>query len=469
MLLLAALTSIRLVVAGFAPLAPDEAYYWVWSRALAPGYLDHPPMVALWIWLGTAVAGDGALGVRLLAPLSAALGSLMLLQTGDALFPNRHAGQIAVVLLNATLLFGVGAVSMTPDTPLLFFWTACLWAIARLHRSQLGFWWLIAGLAAGLAMDSKYTACLLPVGLGLWCLFLPKARRWLLSPWPWLGAALAGASFLPVIFWNATHDWASFAKQGGRGFVWHPWQALRYLSELLGGQLGLATPLVFVLCVAGTLACARTTWRDNSPAEGLIVALSVPPVLLFLQHALGDRVQANWPAIFYPASSLGAAVLGDKWRSWFQPAARLGFAITALVYLLATFQPMIWPGHNDPLARLRGWAPFAKELAQLASAHGAAFIASDNYGTASLLARSDIKLPIIGAQPRWAFFNLPSADALQVATTQVPGLFVTSPGEKHDMCCNMEFVQQVIRPGSATTYDVYSLPQTPPGALLPRR
>jgi hypothetical protein len=32
---LAAVTLIRLVVAATAPLAPDEAYYWVWSHALA--------------------------------------------------------------------------------------------------------------------------------------------------------------------------------------------------------------------------------------------------------------------------------------------------------------------------------------------------------------------------------------------------------------------------------------------------
>ena len=55
---LAALTLFRLVVAAALPLSPDEAYYWVWSRALAPGYLDHPPMVALWIRAGTWLAGD---------------------------------------------------------------------------------------------------------------------------------------------------------------------------------------------------------------------------------------------------------------------------------------------------------------------------------------------------------------------------------------------------------------------------
>jgi hypothetical protein len=54
---LAALTVVRLWVAAVTPLAPDEAYYWVWSRALAAGYLDHPPMVALWIRIGTVFAG----------------------------------------------------------------------------------------------------------------------------------------------------------------------------------------------------------------------------------------------------------------------------------------------------------------------------------------------------------------------------------------------------------------------------
>src|ERR1022692_4215614 len=99
---LAVLTMIRLLVASVAPLAPDEAYYWTWSRALAPGYLDHPPMVALWIRAGTALAGhgfadagfadagfadDGALGIRLLAPLAAALGSWLLWDAGERLLP----------------------------------------------------------------------------------------------------------------------------------------------------------------------------------------------------------------------------------------------------------------------------------------------------------------------------------------------------------------------------------------------
>ncbi len=140
------LTLLRLLVAAATPLAPDEAYYWVWSRALAPGYLDHPPMVALWIRAGTSVGGDGAFGVRLLSPLAAALGSFLLFWAAEDLLPGRRAGAWAAALLNATLLLGVGAVTMTPDTPLLLFWTAALWALCRFHATGNGAWWLVAGV-----------------------------------------------------------------------------------------------------------------------------------------------------------------------------------------------------------------------------------------------------------------------------------------------------------------------------------
>ena len=42
-----ALVALRLVAAAWTPLTFDEAYYWIWSKHLAGGYYDHPPMVAL--------------------------------------------------------------------------------------------------------------------------------------------------------------------------------------------------------------------------------------------------------------------------------------------------------------------------------------------------------------------------------------------------------------------------------------
>ena len=36
------------------PLSFDEAYYWLWSKHLACGYYDHPPMIAFVIRAGTS-------------------------------------------------------------------------------------------------------------------------------------------------------------------------------------------------------------------------------------------------------------------------------------------------------------------------------------------------------------------------------------------------------------------------------
>ncbi len=472
---LATLTAARLAIAAVMPLAPDEAYYWVWSRALAPGYLDHPPMVALWIWLGTAVAGDGALGVRLLAPLSAALGSVLLVRAGEDLLPGRGAGVIAAALLNATLLFGVGAVTMTPDTPVLFFWTAALFALARLVATGDGRWWLAAGLAIGLSLASKYTGFLLAGGVGLWVIAVPAMRPWLRRPAPWLGGLIALGVFAPVLWWNACHGWASFAKQGGRAGVFDFARAPQYLGELLGGQAGLATPLVFVLCVAG---CVHAVRRAASRPAGwsLLVALSVLPMLVFIEHAFGDRVQANWPAIVYPAASIAAAGLSAGWLRWVKPAVGLGLVLTAIAWTQAAFAPLALPMRLDPtLLRLGGWEALAAEIA---ARPDVGFVASDNYGHAALLARLlPPGVPVYGIEERWRLFGLPDAAP---AIAGRSGLLIRSA--RRDDAPDPADWSEIVRLGTldrtrngmtAETFRLYRVTgQTHPGAtpivVLPR-
>ncbi len=408
---LAALTLLRLAVAASVPLAPDEAYYWVWSRALAAGYPDHPPMVALWIRLGTIMAGSGTLGVRLLAPPSIAIASLLLADAADRLLPGRGAGLRAAALLNATLLFGVGGVLMTPDAPLLAFWTACLWALARLLHSGDQRWWLAVGLFAGLAMVSKYTAALLWVGIAVWLLITPSTRPWLRRPAPWLGALVALAVFLPVVLWDAGHGWASFARQGGRIGLWHPELAIRFLGELFGGQIGLVTPLIFACFAGGIVAATRQAWRTREPAWTLLAALTLPAVALFTEHALGDRVQGNWPAVIYPAAAIAAGGLrAPIWRRLMPPAIALGLGITLLVYLQASV-PLL-PAGIDPIARqLAGWDALAVQVDAVRREVGASYVAADQYGVASKLARTMPRgVTVIGVQSRWAHIDVPRAD-----------------------------------------------------------
>lgn len=375
-------------------------------------------MVALWIRAGTWLAGNGALGVRLLAPLAAALGSLLLVRAGDDLLPGRGAGPTAAVLLNATLLTGIGSVTMTPDTPLLLFWTATLWALGRLCSSGHGSWWLAAGAAAGLALDSKYTAALLLPAVAAWTGAVPAMRPWLRRWQPWAAALLALLLFAPVLVWNADHDWVSFTKQGGRAADWNPSRGLQFVAELIAGQVGLATPLIALLAGAGMALAVRRA-RERDPAWTLLAALTLLPGLVFLQHAFGDRVQANWPAVLYPAAAIAAAGLTSRWLRLVWPGVALGLGLTLLVWVQGVAAPFGLPARWDPtLLRLGGWQGLAASVDAARRQQGAAFVAAENYGDAAMLARLlPPDVPVLGVDARWSFFHLPDGRALIAGRT----------------------------------------------------
>ena len=474
--LLAALTAIRLLVAAATPLAPDEAYYWVWSRRLQLGYLDHPPMVAIFIRLGTWLTGQDALGVRLLGPLGIALASILLARAADALFPERMPGLWAAALFNATLLAGVGGVLMTPDLPLLVFWCAALWALARLQATQEGGWWVTFGLLAGLALVSKYTAALLGLGAVVWLIACPGAWRWWRDRWVWVGGAVAELVFLPVLIWNALHGWASFVKQGGRAGVDEGGATLRYLGELLGSQLGLATPIVFVLGVVG-IGIAVLAWlRRGDPGATLLVAMVLPGAALFIWQATGSRVQGNWPAVLWPALCIAAAAyVPPGMLGWLRPAAWLGLGLALLVYVQAATGLLPLPRRYDPtLARLGGWDSFAAEVERERVRLGASFVAAEEYGLASQLAwLLPPGVQVIALNERWALFNLPRPEP------GVTGLLVQS--ERRDSAPDWTGAEPVRRvEGSlrrtrrgveAERYRLFTVttaPGLPPAAVLPR-
>jgi hypothetical protein len=64
LLFVAVLTILRIATASYVPLSFDECYFWLWSKNLAISYYDHPPLIALSTWLGTALFGETQFGVR---------------------------------------------------------------------------------------------------------------------------------------------------------------------------------------------------------------------------------------------------------------------------------------------------------------------------------------------------------------------------------------------------------------------
>ena len=254
-LTVAALVLLRLVGAAWMPLTFDEAYYWIWSKNLAFGYYDHPPGVALVIRLGTMIAGDTELGVRLVSILLALPMSYAVYRTAEILFGGRKLAANATILLNVTLMAAVGTLIVTPDSPLLVASSFVLFFLAKVLESGRGAWWLAVGAAAGLALLSKYTALLFGPAILIWLISAPNLRRWLISPWLYLGGLVALIVFSPVILWNADHHWVSFIKQLGRSHI--DQFRLSFVAELIPTQMAFATPLVFILGAMGLYALMR--------------------------------------------------------------------------------------------------------------------------------------------------------------------------------------------------------------------
>ena len=389
---------VRLVFAARLPLFPDETYYWDWSRRLAGGYFDHPPMIALLIRAGTATAalfgaGPAPIAIRFFPLLAGAVAILAAAATA-----RRMAGGRAAVL--AALAFAVmplaaaGLVLATPDAPLLCFEALAVYAVVRAlespprSRASLG-WWSATGVCVGLAFASKYTSILLPLSVAAAVLLRPALRERLREPGPYVACVLATLVFLPVLQWNATHDWISFRFQLEHGLGKPKGSVLARELDLVGGQLGLVTPVLFAL-MAG--AVWRALRRPRDDVHFALAVVATASWVFFVYSAIHRRVEANWPAPSYIAGvALLASMLATS-RSvalarWWRGGLALAAVLVGVLYLHAAVPVLPLPARRDPIARAAGWDDLARTVTAVRRAVGPrTWVGADRYQDVSELA-----------------------------------------------------------------------------------
>jgi 4-amino-4-deoxy-L-arabinose transferase-like glycosyltransferase len=412
-----ALTALRFAAAALLPLSADEAYYWLWSRHLAAGYYDHPPAIAYAIRVGTTIFGATPLGVRAGPLLLSILASVFVWRAGAILLGDENAGARSCLFFNLTLMASVETLAATPDAPSIAAAAAFLYAVAQVHQTGKGGWWIGVGLAAGLGLLSKYTAFFLGAGVLVWLLLSPRAWRWLVTPWPYLGGVTALLIFLPNLLWNQSHDWMTFVFQFGRIANGH--FTLRFLFEFLGAQLVLASPFLFVLAALGLAFAAR----DRDSATFLLASLVFPSALYFLIHSLHDRIQGNWPSFLYPALAIAAAEAWARsdWSGWTAPVWRIARRLAtpvAAVLLLAVYAQALFGvipfGRSDPLARLLavGFDDVANTVSTLRADNGAAAILTSDYASTAWFGFYLRDHPaVVQFNEPWRYPDAPTPDA----------------------------------------------------------
>lgn len=341
------------------PLVAQEAYYWTYAQHPDLSYFDHPPMVAWLIWLGTQCFGDGSLGVRLgtwLCGLTATWLGLQLLVD----FGVDERGQTAWVALG--ILSPI--VTMThflanPDAPLVAAWTLTLWALWRARGGKVG-WWVLAGLGAGLALTSKYSAAFLGLGGMLLLLADGAMRRQLRTAKPWLAVLVAALVFMPVVAWNWQHDFESFRFQSterlSRGQL-----GLRWFGQFVGGQLLVLHP---ALAVAMPLSIWFLLRRVRTDARALhLLVFGLPMVGYLLVQSLWIQVKINWLAPSYVALLLGVVWWwreGNHGQWLHSRAARWLMASLALVPMLLPFAPALRVIPSGRGSSWTGWQQIAE-------------------------------------------------------------------------------------------------------------
>ncbi len=362
-LFIIALTAIRLSMLATTDLEFDEAHYWMWSQRLAPAYFSKGPGIAFVMRASTAVFGANEFGVRFFSPVLAAGTSLLLFYFARRLF-SATAGLWAVMALNVTPIFNIGAFLMTIDALSVFFWLAAMFTFwLALEKSPHFSWhWPLTGLLIGFGFLSKYTNAFELVSVFAVLALAPRLRREFVRPGLFFLLGMFALCTVPPITWNAQHAWITLThlrSRGGieQGFGFHPAEILSFL-----GQHFLAySPFLFLALAWGVIGSWR---RVNQQFKVLFLMwFGLPVFLFYLLLSINKSAAPNWDglaflgfgllAVYFWWERLEASVMLRLCAS----VALLGGLVMSVIALdtdlLRTAGYQLW--RSDPSDRMRGW------------------------------------------------------------------------------------------------------------------
>ncbi|MEP6604032.1 MAG: glycosyltransferase family 39 protein [Spartobacteria bacterium] len=370
---LIALTAIRLSILPTKELAGDEAHYKMWSERLAPAYFSKGPGVAFAIRASTAVFGANEFGVRFFSPIFAAGTSLLLFYFARRLFC-ATAGFWAVLALNVTPLFNVGAFVMTIDPLSIFFWTAAMFTfwLALEKSPAFSFYWPITGLLVGLGFLCKYTNALEILSILLVLTFAPRLRQEFTKPGLYWLLAVFAICTLPPVIWNHQHAWVTLTHLRARSslddqFGIRPLEVLKFIGE----HFLFYSPLLFLGLVWGVAGSWR---RINQQLKVLFLFwFGVPVFVFYLLLSINKVAAPNWDALAFPSLGLLAVYF---WRErfdrhvWVKRATAIALGLGLFMSVLALDSDLIRTAgfhlpRRDPSNRLRAWKTGTASLEKL--------------------------------------------------------------------------------------------------------
>jgi 4-amino-4-deoxy-L-arabinose transferase-like glycosyltransferase len=298
---------IRIFLGNSVELGNDEVYYITYALYPDLSHFDHPPMVGWFIQLFTLnLTLSSEVWIRMAAIVSGTLSTWVIYLIGKH-FGGERAGWYSAVMYTISIYgFIISGTFMMPDAPQILFWLLCLlFVLKSLACSDSGgedmqqkqaLYFILAGVAGGLAMLSKYTSAFIFLGAFLYILI---ADRGLLKKWyVYVSVIIALFCFVPVIWWNVQNDFISFTFHSDRVQVSESLIRPEYFGTELIGQFSYNNPFNFILIwwALFTIIKFRGVWLRKSL---LLLLIAVPPIILFIVVSLFRSTLPHWTGPAY--------------------------------------------------------------------------------------------------------------------------------------------------------------------------
>jgi hypothetical protein len=183
----------------------DEFYYFACARHLAFGYVDHPALSIVPLWIVRSILGDSLVAARLLVALASgttvAVVGLMTRDMGGG----RFAQTLAMVCATVAPVYLALASFYSMNVFDVMIWAIAAWLVVTLVNAPRLSTWIALGIVLGLGVENKISVLWLIGGLTIG--LLVTDYRIVRSPGPWVAMLIAGALAAPYAMWQVANGW----------------------------------------------------------------------------------------------------------------------------------------------------------------------------------------------------------------------------------------------------------------------
>jgi hypothetical protein len=306
----------------------DEFLYLAMGEHLRFWGMDFPPAIAILAQLMRHTVGVGVAALRMVPALFSTALVIFSALAARELGGGRYAQGLAALTVIASVAFMRSGALFQPVVFDQLAWTVALFALLLLARTGDPRWWILVGVAGGFGLLTKFSIGIIGVAILVALILLPE-RRWLVTRWPWIAAAIALVIGLPSIVGQIRTGWPAilYARELGEEQLAHV-----TVIGFLESQVTMLGPAIFI-AVAGM-------WEMVRRAQFRLVALSCIGALVILLVARG---KGYYLLPIYPVLLGAGAAWAERVSDYLAHARGQAVVRATIALLIAAYGAFVLP------------------------------------------------------------------------------------------------------------------------------